>query len=135
MCENQINFFYFDVRIVYMSYEKMFGEDGLSLEKLSLIGRLEKEGITEDVRKAVIHWTEQMEVRSLISAIEMIRFNVDRSELYEAMGDIDEMFWCLDQALVQVQSERDKSVEGGNWDELEEKIKKRVSEMEEKYPS
>ena len=76
-----------------------------------------------------------MEARSLISSKEMIRFNVDRAELYEAYGDIDEMFMCLDQALNQVVSEKDMGVEGGNWDELESIIKSRIKEMEDKYPA
>lgn len=63
----------------------------------------------------------------------MIRFNVDRAELYEAAGDLDGMFECLDEALYQVMQEKDAGVEDGNWQELSEKIQSRITEMEAKY--
>ena len=118
-----------------MSFEKMFGEDGMSIEKARLIGLLEREPASEETKEAIMKWSEQMEARSIISSKEMIRFNVDRAELYEAMGDIDEMFQCLDHAMYQVNQEKDAGVEDGNWDELFTLIKSRIAAMEEKYPA
>lgn len=117
-----------------MSFENIFGQDGLSLEKQRILGLLEREGFTEETRDAVIKWTEQMETRSLISSKEMIRFNVDRAELYEALGDIEEMFFCLESARYQVDREKDQAVEGGDWSELARIIDEKIDEMNYKYP-
>ncbi len=118
-----------------MSLENIFGPDSLSIEKARILGLLERDGITEETGVAVIKWTEQMEVRSLISSKEMIRFNVDRAELYEAIGAIDEMFECLSEAHYQVIQEKDGGNETGNWDEFLEKIQSYIAKMEEKYPA
>lgn len=118
-----------------MSFENIFGPDSLSIEKARILGLLERDGITEETRVAVIKWTEQMEVRSRISLKEMIRFNVDRAELYEAIGAIDEMFECLGEAHYQVIQEKDEGNETGNWDEFLEKIQSYIAKMEEKYPA
>ncbi len=118
-----------------MSFENIFGPDGLSLEKIRIIGLLEKNDKSLETMNAIQSWTEQMEARSLISSKEMIRFNVDRAELYEASGDIDGMFECLDQAMYQTEQEMNAGVEDGNWDDLYQKIKVLISEMEEKYPA
>lgn len=118
-----------------MSYENMFGLDDLGIEKMRLVGLLEREGMTDETQDFIMKWTKDMETKASISSKEMIRFNVDRSELYEALGEINDMFECLDEALFQVSQEKDSGNEGGNWDELEQKIKARISEMEEKYPA
>lgn len=126
-----------------MSFENPFGEDSLSLEKIRLIGLLERgevglieDGLTkEDIRNAIIAWTEEMEKRSLISSREMVRFNVDRAALAEANRDINDAFECLDQALYQVMQEKDSSPEGGDWSTLEETIRGLIADMEAKYPA
>ncbi len=117
-----------------MSYEDIFGgPDSLRMEKIRLLGLLEREGLTPETQEAVIKWTKEMEVRSEISSKEMIRFNMDTAELYEVIGDIDEMFQCLYAAGFQVQQEKDAGVESGNWEELQQTIESRISELEAKY--
>jgi hypothetical protein len=41
-----------------MSFENIFGPDSLSIEKARILGLLERDGITEETRVAVIKWTE-----------------------------------------------------------------------------
>lgn len=116
-----------------MSFEN-FNEDPLHLEKNRIVEVLKTEGLTDETKEAVIKWTEQMEERAQNSSLEMIRFNSERADLYEAVGDIEEMFRCLDEALYQTEQEMNAGVENGNWEELLRTIKIKISEMEEKYP-
>ena len=121
-----------------MSYEKFlqhFEEDGLRLEKQKILGLLEREGWNQNIKDLVTKWTIQMEIRSLISSREMIRFNFERGELYEALGEIDLMFECLDQARYQAEQEMTEKVTPGNWYELYEIIMLHIDEMEKKYPA
>jgi len=117
-----------------MSFENIFGPDGLSIEKNRIIGLLERDGKSDEAMSAVIAWTEQMEVRSLVSSKETIRFNVDRAALYEALGDIEGMFESLAEAFYQVKSEKDSGNETGDWQGLFDKIELLIREMDEKYP-
>lgn len=118
-----------------MSFEGIFGEDGLNLEKLRIIGLLERGDLSPETMDALRAWTEQMEIRSLISEKERIRFNVDRASLYEASGDIEGMFETLAEAMYQIKSEKDSGNEEGNWEELFDKVKNLIIEMEIKYPA
>lgn len=118
-----------------MPYENLFGEDSLALEKLRLIGMLERGDLSDEVRAAIVEWTKQMEVRSEISSKEKIRFNVDRAALCEASKDIGWMFESLYDAIYQIEQEMNSGNEGGDWEELYRKVKELVEEMEAKYPA
>lgn len=128
-----------------MSFENPFGEDSLGLEKIRLIGLLERgeagyleSGLTkEDVQNAIVAWTEEMEKRSLISSREMVRFNVDRAAICEAGGDIEGVFEYLEEALFQVKQEKleEDTHNGGGWEELQTFIEGLIDEMVLKYPA
>lgn len=118
-----------------MSFENIFGPDSLSIEKNRILGLLEREGQSDEAMSAVLAWTEQMEARSLISSKEMVRFNVDRAALYEAIGDIEGMFETLAEAFYQIKSEKDSGNEPGDWQELYDKVEALLKEMDAKYPT
>lgn len=121
-----------------MSYENFlqhFEEDSLRLEKQKILGLLEREGWNEQVKELVTQWTVEMETRSVISSREMIRFNFERAELYETMGEINDMFECLDQARYQIEQEMTEEVTPGDWNELHQTILVHIEEMEKKYPA
>lgn len=117
-----------------MSLEKIFGEDSLSLEKIRLIGLIERGDDTPETQEALKAWTIEMENRSCISSREMIRFNVDRAAMCEAWGDIDGALECLYQARYQTNQEKDSGHVAGDWEELLEIISRLIYEMEDKYP-
>lgn len=114
--------------------EDYFGIDDLSIEKNRIIGLIER-GETEGVYDTIIKWTKDMEVKALISSKEMIRFNLERASLYEAVGQINDMFECLDEARYQTFQEMNSGNESGDWEGLLRDIENHIKEMEVKYPA
>ena len=111
-----------------MSFETFFNPDDLTVEKEEILGKLEKGGLTDAIREEIIEWRKKREEVAMASpaANEIVRLNYEMAQIYEYADDINEMFNSLDDAL-------QNAIQEGFAD-LEEMIRARRAEMEEKYP-
>ncbi len=80
------------------------------IEKQEVLNMLREKGLDgPEVRKLVMDWTIQQEalVEKEGTSRASIMFNIGRSDLYIATGDINGAIGCLEDALVQAHQENE----------------------------
>jgi len=98
------------------------------IEQAEVIELLRTKGIDDpEVKELVTKWTIQQEALATEegTAKASINFNISRSELYLAIGDVDGALEALEDARLQAHSE--------NEIELYNQIMKKMDEIEGKY--
>lgn len=78
------------------------------IEKAEIVEMLKTKGLDDpEVKELVIKWTmEQETLATQVGTVEAsITFNIDRSDLYLAVGDIDGALEALEDARLQAHSE------------------------------
>lgn len=92
------------------------------IEKEALLSLLEQRGVEDkEVLRMVVEWTIEREQR-VSTPKEAILFNIERSELYIATGDIEGAIDVLNDALLQAHNEKEVV--------LFSEIKKKLSDLE-----
>lgn len=92
------------------------------IEKDTLLALLKERGIEDkEVESMVLEWTIQRE-QLVTTPKEAILFNIERSELYIATGDIEGAIDVLNDALLQAHNENEVV--------LFSEIKKKLSDLE-----
>lgn len=114
--------------ILYMSYERPLVPDGgkeQKVEKEKILEMLRANGFEHPETKAlVMRWTEEQEaaVTADNTSRAAIAFDIERADLYVAIGDIDGALELLDSAREAANCENDES--------LYDKIMKKMDEIE-----
>jgi uncharacterized coiled-coil DUF342 family protein len=124
-----------------MSFESNIESDPLKDKKESILERLPKEGLTEDLRKEITEWRGRRleQIGTYPTMAGRITVNYEMAQFYEYASDINTMFVELDEARSTALAEIDNPLNGQEIiDELKEileKIEARIREMEQKYPA
>jgi hypothetical protein len=124
-----------------MSFESFFSPDNLTTKKEEILGKLEKDGLTDLIREEIVEWRKEREKLNMAipTADGIVRLNYEMAQIYEYAGDINEMFLSLDEALNGVVSEianpLNSTAVRENLEKMARMMEDRINEMEKKYPA